>query len=231
MFKLTELRGGWFFSATLNLIIILPGYLCRECFNFAMDTVIQRHLEDWLNGDEAAYQLVFRYYYQRLLSFAVRFLKDRKLAEEITMDTLLKVWQNKTIIANTGTFQSYIFVILRNELVSATRKRTLHMVPIDGLEDEWQADTPEAIWATREVLEQYQHCLARLSPKRREVFLLSREEGLSHADIARQLGLSVFTVKNHIKAALQFLKAELPQTGVMSVLYGTFLLDSIAMLS
>ncbi|RAK35940.1 UNVERIFIED_ORG: RNA polymerase sigma-70 factor (ECF subfamily) [Chitinophaga ginsengisegetis] len=202
-------------------------YLYRECFNCVMDKAIQSYLEKWLGGDESAYQPVFRHYYQRLLSFAIRFLKDRAQAEEITMDTLLKVWQNREIITGAGSFQSYIFVILRNELVSVSRKKKPHMVPIDGFENQWQAENPEYIWETRRVLEQYQHCLSRLSPKRREVFLLSREEGLSHADIARQLGLSVFTVKNHIKAALQFLKTELPHTGVVSVLYGTFLLDSL----
>jgi len=187
---------------------------------------ISSAVDRWLSGDDAAYEPVFRFYYQRLLSFAVRFLKDRPQAEEITMDTLLKAWQNRGVITSSRTFQSYIFVILRNRLVSITRKKKPLLVPIDGLENEWEAESPESIRTTREAVELYQGCISRLSPKRREVFLLSREEGLTHAEIASKLNISVFTVKNHIKAALQSLKTELSSPEMILVLYGTFLLDN-----
>lgn len=191
-----------------------------------MDTAIQQHLENWLEGDDASFQPVFRHYYQRLLSFAVRFLRDRPLAEEITMDVLLKVWQNRQAVTNHATFQSYLFVILRNQLVSVSRKKQPLLVPIGDAEHELPDDDPDSVQSVREVLQHYHNCLSRLSPKRRQVFLLSREHGLTHAEIAHQLGLSVFTVKNHIKAALQLLKSELPQAGVV-LLYGTFLLDNL----
>lgn len=192
-----------------------------------METLVQKHLENWLEGDEPSFQYVFHHYYQRLLSFAFRFLKDRALAEEVTMDTLLKAWQKKDEITDTSTFQSWLFVILRNRMVSLLRKKQPALVPISEREEELSTEEADSGWITREMIQRYQDCINRMPPKQKRVFLMSREEGLSHAEIASQLGVSVFTVKNQIKASLQFLRTELAQTGLLPVIYGTILLDTI----
>jgi len=192
-----------------------------------METAIYTELGQWLAGDEASFEHIFRYYYRRMLSFSIRFLKNRQQAEEITMDVLLKVWQKKDTLENAATFQSYLFVMLRNELVSFSRKKKQVMIPVDLLIHELADHSQEYQRDMKSAVEEYQLTISRLSPKRREVFRLSREEGLTHAEIADRLGLSIFTVKNHIKDALQILRAELKHPATISALYGTLLLDFV----
>ena len=67
----------------------------------------------------------------------------------------------------------------------------------------------EDIQATRELKESIEHIMSKLPPRQQEIFRLSRLDGFSHKEIADQLGISVQTVKNHMVAALRFVRTEL----------------------
>jgi RNA polymerase sigma-70 factor (ECF subfamily) len=60
-----------------------------------------------------------------------------------------------------------------------------------------------------ELLQKYNDALATLPPKRRKVFILKKEQGLSHKQISDQLGISVFTIDRHMNEALRTLREKL----------------------
>jgi RNA polymerase sigma-70 factor (ECF subfamily) len=70
-----------------------------------------------------------------------------------------------------------------------------------------------------ELNEKVQTLLNELTPRQKEVFLLSREEGMSHDEIAKKLNITVNTVKKHISNSLSFLKSKLDTMHVISCLY------------
>jgi RNA polymerase sigma factor (sigma-70 family) len=118
------------------------------------------------------------------------------------------------VIASTGAekisnARAFLLQTASNLLKDSHRRRTAQRrtgdeVPIEAaldLADAWQP-SPERVLEQRDELRALQHELAGMDPMRREVLLLARLEGLSHAAIADQLGLDVATVRVHLKRAL-----------------------------
>jgi RNA polymerase sigma-70 factor (ECF subfamily) len=70
-----------------------------------------------------------------------------------------------------------------------------------------------------ELNEKVQSLLNELSPRQKEIFLLSREEGLTHDEIAKRLNISANTVKNHMVAALSFLKSNIDSKLIINLLF------------
>lgn len=166
-------------------------------------------IDAWINGDEESYTNIFDYYYPRLLSAALNLVKNTDDAEELVMNVLLKVWQLKNRIQDIRDLDTYLFGILRQEISGLSRKKILLTETIDGipLQNLGSVDHPE--FSLRDLQLQYQAALNKLTPKQREVFLLSRDEQMSQQEIADHTGLSVNTINNHITSSLKIIRKEL----------------------
>lgn len=172
-------------------------------------TLIPILLRDWLAGNDLQFKPLFNYYFPRLKGYALRYTNDAVISEELAMNVMLKVWQQKSKIITWNDFNSYLFTMMRHETVSMLRRKKI-LLTLSASEEE--APATENIADTvsyRELLTRYQACLDKLPPRRREAFILNRERGLSYAEIATQLNVSIFTVQNHIAASLKFLRREL----------------------
>ena len=166
-------------------------------------------IDAWINGDEESYTSIFDYYYPRLLSAALNLVKNTDDAEERVMNVLLKVWQLKNRIQDIRELDKYLFGILRQEISGLSRKKILLTETIDGvpLQNLGSVDHPE--FSLKDLQLQYQAALNKLTPKQREVFLLSRDEQMSQQEIADHTGLSVNTINNHITSSLKIIRKEL----------------------
>ncbi|TWV95101.1 RNA polymerase sigma-70 factor [Chitinophaga pinensis] len=167
-------------------------------------------LHDWLTGDDSHFRPLFEHYFPRLKRYAAGFSGDAVTGEELAMNVLLKVWQQKERISTVKDFDSYLFTMMRHEVISMIRQRK---TITDSLTDSTaETPAPENINDTisyRELLRRYRQCLEKLPPRRREAFILNREKGMSYAEIAAALNVSIFTVQNHIASSLKFMRAEL----------------------
>ncbi len=170
---------------------------------------IDQHIADWISGNEAAFTVAFDHYYPRLLATAVKLVDREEDAEELVMNVLLKVWQRKDRLDGIHDLKKYLYAILRQEVAGLARKKVLLTQDLAGvpLQNLGTVDHPE--FALHDLRFHYQAALARLTPKQREVFLLSREGELSQQEIATHTGLSVHTVNNHISASLKAIRHEL----------------------
>lgn len=177
-------------------------------------------------GDEAAFNVLFRRYFDDLLQFAVRQLKDHELAEELVMDLMLKLWQQNPDAAEIQHLNQYLFRSVKNSIISHWRKKALSFSALEGLPESRAPLGRSAdynILAT-EAEAEYQDKLSGLSPQRRLIYTLSREQEMTHAEIARETTLSVNTVKNHLKASLSYFRKNLKSyTGAGLILLCYFL--------
>ncbi|MGO4290654.1 sigma-70 family RNA polymerase sigma factor [Chitinophaga sp. RAB17] len=171
-------------------------------------SAIEVYVREWLNGSDLQFKPVFHYCFPRLLRYAARFINDHTLSEELAMNVLFKVWQQKERMAGIDDFNSYLFIMMRNEVVSMTRRKKMLTQEISPDHD-YPAIQPSDKLHYRELVQRYQQCLDKLPPRRREAFVLNREKGLSYAEIASQLNISVYTVQNHIASSLKMLRTEL----------------------
>ena len=163
-------------------------------------------------GDERALEVVFKAHYAGMASFVQRFVRSADLAEELVQDVFLKLWSKREQLAEIETFRTYLFRAARNTALNYLRRAKL--------ERRWReeqgtdADPPTTFAADDETVEQevalaVQEAINKLPPRCREIFLLSRDGGLTYAEIARSLEISVKTVETQMGRALKSLRASL----------------------
>src|SRR5690606_2327578 len=134
-----------------------------------------------------------------------------KHAEELVQDTFMEVWNHRQRIDSQGNISTYLYVICRNKSFNKLKELKRHKTVFDPLGDQ-KLNTiflTEDIQATRELTESVEYIISKLPPRQQEIFRLCRLDGFSHKEIADQLGISVQTVKNHMVAALRFVRTEL----------------------
>ncbi|WP_373168450.1 RNA polymerase sigma-70 factor [Bacteroides cellulosilyticus] len=161
-----------------------------------------------IEGDEDAFCELYATYKNRLIYFAMRFLKSREYAEDVFQDAFTVVWQSRRFINPDASFSSYLYTIMRNRILNQLRnaaneeklKESILSQALDYTED-----------TKREVMlndlkSLISHALQQLTSRQREIFEMSREAQLSHKEIADKLGISVNTVQEHISISLKLIR-------------------------
>ena len=159
--------------------------------------------------DRSLYNFFFDKYYQKLLWFALLFVKDQNAAEEVVSDVLLSIFRKRASLANSENIEGYIFISVKNQALKYLRKnkRQVHFNNFESEADTLLTTTisPEYELIENEFSVIIQNTLESLPPKRRLVFRLIKEEGLKYQDVANLLELSVKTIETHMGLALKTL--------------------------
>jgi len=159
-------------------------------------------------GDEPAFRALFEWYTPKLLRYVWSMTKSRSQAEELVQDCFLKIWANREALANVADFDAYLFVIARNKVLDHFRKLSsdsrVRSQAWNNMRES-RNSTEEAIDAS-ESRRLIDTALRQLSDHKQKIFQLSRYEGLSHEEIAEQLGISRHTVKNHLVETLRHIR-------------------------
>jgi RNA polymerase sigma-70 factor (family 1) len=173
--------------------------------NLNTDRILLQHVA---NGDKLAFRQLFDLYKLRLFSFVLQMTHSKVDAEEIVQDVFAKLWEIRTDLVQVDYPGKYIYTIARNKtlnhLAKLARDRQL-------LQQVWlnvsQADnSTEAILQAQESQRLIGEAINRLSLQRQTIFRLSREQGLTHEEIAAHLGLSKSRVKNILVEILKHIK-------------------------
>lgn len=164
----------------------------------------------WLQGDDDAFEDVFRYYQPRLFRYTVKYLRSEVRAEDATMEILVKLWQKRNTITGVATFENYLFTIARNYLVNEWRKRIDSLLSLEEVGHQLSNTGPDIV-LHKELDKTYRQSLSALPEQRRKVFLMHREESLTYKEIAEKLDISPRTVENQMSAALKHLRSSLAQ--------------------
>ncbi|MEJ2905376.1 RNA polymerase sigma-70 factor [Pedobacter panaciterrae] len=161
-------------------------------------------------GNTRAFDLLFERYFNKLNLFALKYIRQQSITEELIMDLMLKVWEKKDSFQEEGSLGPYLFKALKNSMIDYFRKKELSTTPICKLiEDSFTQDTTNEAVSYNELQKIYLDHLNQLSPQRKLVFEMSRHENLSYRQIATNLNLSVKTVESHVSAALLFLRKKM----------------------
>lgn len=171
------------------------------------DQTLIQHCKD---GNDRAFNELFRRYFNKLYQFSLKYVKDETIAEGLVLDLLLKIWQKSEEIRTDGEIAPYLFTAMKNTLFNHIRKKhkitvSLESIPEHGLAGASPAEDFEA----KELQTVYSNTLKQLSPQRKKVFEMSRDMDMSHKEIAAELKLSVNTVENHVSTSIRFLRREL----------------------
>lgn len=170
--------------------------------------------------DMLAYNALFRRYAPKLYIQAVRYLPQTMEAEELVMDLLLKIWQKRSQLEIKGEIRAYLFRAIHNRVINHLQKRIPEIHSIELLEEDDLVESRQADHSliSADLETGYQIKLENLSPQRKKIFLLSREENMTYPQIARLLDLSVNTVENHMVSALNSLRESTRELTMLSLL-------------
>lgn len=179
-------------------------------------------LEKLREGDENAFRELYDRHSRTVSAFVYHLTHSAVDAEDILQDTFLKLWTSREQLPQIAHIGNYIFTIARNKTLDHLRKiaqqqRLLDQVwanisiPADGIEQQLDA---------RESQQLINKAFAQLTEQQRTIFHLSRQEGMTHEAIARQLCLSKSRVKNVQVETLRYIRLFLAQhAGPLGVLF------------
>lgn len=187
-----------------------------------MTSSIIEHIKLLKEGNLAAFDVIYHHYSPKLFGYVFRYLKNKEDAEEIVQEVFVKIWETRSKIDLTASFDSYLFVIAYHATISLLRKRISESKAMDyvGLaQEETESLTALDELQFKELHEKAGKLINSLSDRQREIFLLSREEGLSHKEIAEKLNISENTVKNHMVSSLKFLRENLDPALILLFLF------------
>ncbi len=172
--------------------------------------------------EKVAFYLLYERYYRRLYSFVLRYVKIEADAEEIVQEVFIKIWESRKKINIYSSFESFLFTIAYNTTINLLRNRLKEKKYLDYLKTLNQIEnTPNLDDEIHfnELNEKVKSALNELTPRQKEIFHLCREEGLTHAEVAEKLKISVNTVKKHMANALALLKSKIDNNQVPSILF------------
>lgn len=166
-------------------------------------------LRQFQKDDETAFEKIFRFYYQPLCVFASRILQDEEEAEELVQDFFVKFWEKRTQIQIETSLKSYLFRSTKNLCLNRLKHEQIKIqhakkVIADSEEKDFDDQFIEV-----DLQKDIENSIAELPEKRREIFRLSREEGLKYREIAERLHISVKTVEAQMGLAIKTLREKL----------------------
>jgi RNA polymerase sigma-70 factor (ECF subfamily) len=170
--------------------------------DFSESDLLRRLKQD----DERAFDALFRHYSALVYRFAFSYLKSRPAAEEIVQECFIKIWEKRAQLRDDVPLKGYLFTTAHHAVLNELR-RDQHHLRLHG--EVAAAAGPASVANEAEYQEMealYAAALDRLPPKQREVFVLSRQLGLSYPEIAERQGVSVKTVEAHIMQALKTMR-------------------------
>lgn len=151
------------------------------------------------------FEVLFRLHFRPLCLYALHYLGDVEAAEDVVQECFMKLWEKLEQGTAVDNRRAYLYMTVRNRCLDDLKKKGLpteSLKPndtygiIDDDDAQERAQTEARMWTA----------LDSLPPKCREVFILSKRDGLKYEEIAEELGLSVNTVRNQISKALKMIK-------------------------
>lgn len=174
-------------------------------------------------GDEQAFRSLFEQYADAIYGVAFCYTKSATAAEELVQDIFVKVWQKREALPALDRFDNYLFIISRNHILNyfrtQKRRRLFHIRVLQHFR-ETETRNPETDLLFKESQWLIDRAVRELPVQQQRVYELRRERGMSLDEVARQMGISRNTARNHLNQALKNMRKylEMYSDGVVFLL-------------
>jgi len=180
-----------------------------------MTTLEKELITSLRNGNKKSFELIFKTYYYRLCTYAYSYTRQLETAEDLVKDVFVSFWNNREKLEIKTSLSGYLFRAVRNSSINflerdKNRNKTMSIEEINYLNlkiaEPISTDYPIGRILANEMERQIFFEIEKLPDSCKQIFKLSRFEGLSHKKIAKKLNISENTVKVQIYRALKNLK-------------------------
>lgn len=147
----------------------------------------------------------------------MQYLHDASDADEVVNDTFMSVWDKRSDLTLDENLRPLLYTIVRNKSISLLRKRKLEVTLLDeGFDVPDTGHTPAELLQARETERKVMELIEKLPPRCRQIFILSRKEGMANLEIADLMEISEKTVENQITIAIRYIRSGLNREDKMN---------------
>ncbi len=156
-------------------------------------------------GDSISFRQFYDLYSKKVYHFSYYFIKSEEICQEIVSDVFINIWINKEKLPEVKNIEAYLYIITRNKAYNYLNKEENSPESISEISGEYHTDSnnPEEILSVKELETIIQYSINKLPERCRIIFEMSRNEELTHRQIADILSISENTVHAQIVTALR----------------------------
>lgn len=161
-------------------------------------------------GNAKAFELLYRQYHARLFNFSRRIIRNKQDAEGMVHEVFIAIWENREKLDENKSFSGYIFSIAKNKALNRIKKNLARKFYFEYMQQEnrLQNDIVSEI-ESRELMDFLLKIIQELPDSTKEIFLLSRNDGLTYKQIAVKLDITENVVDHEIRKALKYIRDKL----------------------
>lgn len=166
-------------------------------------------------SNEKVFEVIFKDHYNQLVHFALRYVSDDEVAEELVQETFSNIWIKAESIKVKTSLKSYLFGAIRNACLNYLKhEKVKQAYAANELFTSYEADEFDFL-ELDELKERIDKAFKKIPEKCRSIFEMSRYEGKKYQEIAEELSLSIKTIENQMGKALKILREELKDYLIM----------------
>lgn len=154
-------------------------------------------------GDHKAFETVFIAYYNKTKTFIYGYLKSESDAEELAEDIFVSLWENRRNINTTRSFNAYLHTIARNTAINFLKHKYLHNTYLSNTQYTEYSSTSEEELIAKELGLLVDDVVEKMPNQRKQIYLLSRNEGFTNTEIAEKLNTTKRNVESQLSLALK----------------------------
>jgi RNA polymerase sigma-70 factor (family 1) len=183
-------------------------------------------LQQLTHDDPAAFTAIYQRYWKSLFREAMNVLRSQKEAEDCVQELFISLWKRRQTLAITS-LSAYLQTAVRYQCIDRIEREMIRGGYLEDFTNYVATNqsihsVEEELYA-RELAANIDEVMDKMPVKMREVFRLSRQEHLTHREIAERLHISEETVKKQVYLALKILKSHLGDASLAMLIAATFI--------
>lgn len=169
-------------------------------------TITEKDFRGFIGGDEKSFEIIFRQYYRTLVSFAMHYGLEQMEAEDVVIEVIHHIWEIRGEVKSPAALNSLFFTAVQNRTLNVVRNLNTRQRIIQSCEN--QEEEFYDYVTEEEITRLLDEAVQALSGKCRQVILMLLQ-GKTVAEIAREMNVSVNTVKTYKMRAVEVLRSRL----------------------
>ncbi|MEN8202237.1 MAG: RNA polymerase sigma-70 factor [Bacteroidota bacterium] len=178
-------------------------------------------IKNLIRGDAYSFDQIFDKYNKRVYAFSLSNLKNKEDAEGVVQEVFLSLWKDRKKLKELKNLEAWIFSICFNVIRKRFRKLARERKHLEKFAETILTADNSTLTEVEynDLQEKANTIIEKLSPRQKTIFLMSRNKGLSNAEISNQLNISKKTVENHLTNAKAFLKETFLDEHLLTILF------------